>query len=95
MKIKELEDCLRFMSTIGFSESYGAKVLSKYFLCRSNGRSAEEAASLVFDEFDSKANKSVDLAAQIKAFHLRLCKIGGFKPDEVSAAMEDFYKLNE
>ena len=68
--------------------------MSKYYNARANGYTAEQAASIIFTEYESASNRELDLAAKIKAFHKRLCKIEGFAPEMVADAMESFYKVN-
>lgn len=95
MKIQEIEQVLDFMASIGYSNRDGALMLSKYFNARANGYTAEQAASIIFTEYESALNKELDLTEKIKAFHKRLCKIDGYKPEMISDAIEDFYKIGK
>lgn len=95
MKIQEIEQVLDFMASIGYSNRDGALMLSKYFNARANGYTAEQAASIIFTEYESALNKELDLTEKIKAFHKRLCKVDGYTPEMVSDAVENFYKVNQ
>lgn len=95
MVVKELEDCLEFMVSIGFNQDWGAKLLSDYFQSRYMGRTADEAAENIFFEVDSSINRQISLQQKIAAFHKKLCRLEGFAPEDVSAAVEEFYKLEE
>lgn len=95
MVVKELEDCLEFMVSIGFSQDWGAKLLSDYFQSRYMGRTADEAAENIFFEVDSSINRQISLQQKIAAFHKKLCRLEGFAPEDISAAVEEFYKLEE
>lgn len=93
MVIKELETCLMFMRSVGYSEQFGARVLSAYFNARALGKDAEAAAQMIFDEIDSRINRQIALKEKIKAQHKSLCQLYGYTPEEVSAAIEDFYNV--
>lgn len=95
MVVKELEDCLEFMVSIGFNQDWGAKLLSDYFQSRYMGRTADEAAENIFFEVDSSINRQISLQQKIAAFHKKLCRLEGFAPEDISAAVEEFYKLEE
>lgn len=95
MYVKELEDCLEFMISIGFNQDWGAKLLADYFQARYMGRTADEAAENIFLEVDSGINREISLREKIAAFHKKLCRLEGFAPEQVSAAVEEFYKLDE
>lgn len=95
MVVKELEDCLEFMVSIGFNQEWGAKLLSDYFQSRYMGRTADEAAENIFFEVDSSINRQISLQQKIAAFHKKLCRLEGFAPEDISAAVEEFYKLEE
>lgn len=95
MVVKELEACIEFMTSIGFNQDWGAKLLSDYFHARYMGRSADEAAEAIFFEVDSGINRQITLQQKIAAFHKKLCRLEGFAPEDISAAVEEFYKLEE
>lgn len=95
MIIQEIEQVLDFMTSVGYSNREGALMLSKYYNARANGYTAEQATNIIFTEYESALNKELDLAAKIKAFHKRLCKVEGYAPEMVTDAMENFYKVNQ
>lgn len=92
MVIKELEDSLQFMISVGFTEQRSAQLLSDYFHLRYLGAHPEKASETIFTEIDSKINREIYLKEKIAAFHKRLCRLEGFAPEEVSEAVEAFYK---
>lgn len=92
MVIKELENCLDFMVSLGFSNEWGAKLLSNYFYARYVGETADSASRTVFTEIDSQINREILLKEKIAAFHKKLCRLEGFAPEDVSEAIEEFYK---
>lgn len=83
------------MVSIGFNQEWGAKLLSDYFQSRYMGRTADEAAENIFFEVDSSINRQISLQQKIAAFHKKLCRLEGFAPEDISAAVEEFYKLEE
>lgn len=95
MIIQELEQVLEFMSSVGYTDRDGALLLSKYYNSRANGYTAEQAASLIFTEYESATNRELTLQEKIKAFHKRLCRIDGYKPEMISDAIENFYQIEQ
>lgn len=93
MIIQELEQTLEFMASVGYTNREGGILLSKYFNARANGYTAEQASTLIFTEYESGSNRELTLTKKIKAFHKKLCKVDGYDPEMVTAAVENFYNL--
>lgn len=90
MKIQEIEQALDFMQLIGYSPSLGASLLSDYFTLRAEGQTPDKAAEHIFEDIPSK-NQTLHDA--VKGFHLRMCRVLGYPPEQVAEAVEEFYKV--